>query len=112
MFFTFLILPLVIHKRRIIMPMSQLVLRINKIALMRPIAQDAPNVTFWQNLILQIQDINVSTGEKKQFFPFPCIQSLVPFRKCTCPLYICSPLSEEMGEAQVKTQPLAPLHTH
>lgn len=58
---------------------SQLVLRINKVALMRPIAQDTPNVTFWQTLILQIQDINVSAGERKQFFPFPWAQSFVPF---------------------------------
>lgn len=53
------------------MATSELVLRINKGACMRPLAQDAPNATLWENPILHLQDRNVSTGERKQFFPFP-----------------------------------------
>lgn len=61
------------------MPTSKLVLRKNKAACLRSIAQDTPNVTPWENPILHLQDINISTGERNQLFPFPCIQSFISF---------------------------------
>lgn len=47
----------------------------NKTACVSPAHKDTPSMTCWQDQIAQLQDINLSTGDRKQFFLFLCIQS-------------------------------------